>query len=347
MCIWEILVGSENAFCSLAAALGSILLKVQSEWHAPFERNSAMARSTSFRIFKLLRCSVFLALLLSGTACCPVQAQDTDLVFTRVAEAQLDSLASRIAENIKKNNRDSSPAKVLIFDFTWEAPGISSRLGTILADRFSEMLRVRSNGVEVMDRKVFKDYLNGTWTRIEDFRTDSVYLLVAEYLGATEIVRANLVEEGTHQLNVLAQVAGSEPPFSDQARFVITEDMEDMLSQPTPSYSKALDPIPPEPGVLVMGTKGAVGVSWPMCITCPDPKFSDLARRAKVNGTVSISAVITTSGQVTAIYIAKPLPFGLTQAAINSVRDWKFNPAMKDGNPVSVRVDITVTFRTL
>ena len=306
-----------------------------------------MGQSTSFRLVKVLQCAAISAFLLSGTACLSAQAPDPDLILTGAAEIQLDSLASRIAEEIKKSDRDKAPAKVLVFDFTWETPGISSRLGTILADRFSEMLKAHGNGIEVKDRKLLKDYYNDTWTRIEDFQTDPVYLEVAQELGANEIIRANLVEEGTHQLNVLAKVTGSEPPFSDQARFLITEDMENLLSQPTASNFKAPDPIPPEPGVLVMGPNGVDGVSRPSCITCPDPGYTEAARSGKFGGTLILSAVIATNGEVSSFYVVKPLPFGLTQRAIATVRNWKFKPAMKDGNPVPARVNITITFRLL
>lgn len=306
-----------------------------------------MGRSNSFRVVKGLRCAVLSTFLLSWAACFSARAQDSDLVLTSVVEAQLDSLASRIAENIRKSNRDSAPARVLVFDFTWEAPGISSRLGTILADRFSEMLTVHSNGVEVLDRKVLKNYLKETWTRIEDIRSVSVNLQVAQDLGATEVVRANLLEEGTHQLNILVDLAGSEPPSSDQARFLITEEMEGQLSQPTPPYFKTPEPIPPEPNILVWGQNGMEGVGEPTCITCPDAKYTEAARAKKLSGTVALSAVITAAGDVTAIYVVKPLPFGLTQRAIDTIKNWKLRPAMKDGKPVAVRVPITITYSLL
>jgi len=259
----------------------------------------------------------------------------------------LDSLASRVGEKIKKNNRDEAPAKVLVFDFTWMSPGISSRFGTILADHFSEMLKAHSNGVEVLDRKLLDEYLKNTLTRIEDLKSNSACLQIGEDLGATEIIRANLVEEGTQELSVLVQAVGSEPPFSDQIRFAITKQMEDMLSEPVPSYSQVPDPIPPEPGVLVMGSGSIDGVSSPSCITCPDPNYTEVARSERLNGTVVLSAVITIAGDVTAIHVVKPLPLGLTQRAIETARKWKLKPATKDGNPLPVRVDITFTFKVL
>jgi TonB family protein len=301
--------------------------------------------STSFRLVKVLQFGILLAIISSGTPC--LSAQSSDLVLTRVAEAQLDSLSSRVGEKIKKNNRDADPAKVLVFDFTGTPLEASSRLGTLLADRFSEMLKASSIGVEVIDRKLLKDYLKDTYTTSQDLHSNLLCLELAKEMGATGIVRANLVEDGDQQLKVLVQIAGYGPGLFDSANFLITKDMEDMLSQPDPSYFRAPDTIPPEPGVLVMGSEGVDGVSTPSCITCSDPKYTEAARAGKLNGTAVLSAVITTTGEVTSIHVVDALPLGLTQRAIDSIKSWKFKPAMKDGQPVAVRVEVRITFRLI
>jgi TonB family protein len=305
---------------------------------------SIAGTAPSNRAFKALVCTLVIAFLFPGNAGISAQEQNSAPVLTKVIEAQLDSLASRVSEKIKKNNRDNGPVKVLVFDFTWNSPDVSSRLGTLLSDSFSEMLKAQSHDVEVVDRKLLAGYLEDTWTRIEDLKSNLACLEVARELGAAEIIRANLVEEGAQQLNVLVQVAGVEPPISDQARFLITSDMEALASQPSPSYVKPPDTIPTEPGVLVPGSDG---VSWPRCIACPDPEYSEAARARKINGMVVLSAVVTTAGDVTSIYVLKPAPLGLTQRAMEAVKTWKLEPATKDGQPVAVRVPLETTFRVM
>jgi hypothetical protein len=103
------------------------------------EKVPVLERSTALLLVKLLQSVISSAVILLGTLCIPAQAQDSDLVFTSVAEAQLDSLASRVGEKIKKNNRDERPAKVLVFDFTWKSPEISSDWG-----RFSQTVSLNS-----------------------------------------------------------------------------------------------------------------------------------------------------------------------------------------------------------
>lgn len=305
-----------------------------------------MGKATPLRLVKSLQCAVLSVFIASGTVGVPAQAQDTDLVLTRVAEAQLDSLAYRVGEKIKKNNRDEGPPKVLVFDFTWKSPEISSRLGTLLADRFTELLRAGNNDLEVMDRKVLKGFLKDTVTNIEDLRMESVCLQLAQDLGATVMIRANLVQNEQRQLKIMVRVAGLEQGFVDEAEFLITKDDEDLLSQPIPSISMPPDLIPAEPDVLVLGPQGVPDVSYPLCITCPDGPYTELGSRARVSGTILLSFVVTTTGEVSSIYVLKRLPLGLTRDLVNTVRTWKFKPAIKDGKPIAVRTQFEVTYKT-
>ena len=195
-----------------------------------------------------------------------------------------------------------------------------------------------NNGVKVVDRQLLKDYLKENDTNIEDLNSNLLCLEFAKGIGATIIIRAQLMKKSEQQLKVTMQAVGDTLSLYDNAEFGIAKDTEDMLSQPVPSYSRQPDNIPAEPGVLVMGSKGIDGVTSPSCIACPDPSYSAAARAEKLQGTVVLSAVVTTTGQVTSIYVVKPLPGGLTQQAVKTLRNWELKPAMKDGQPVPVRV---------
>lgn len=209
-------------------------------------------------------------------------------------------------------------------------------------------MKARNSDIEVIDRKVLKDYFKETATNIEDLRVESACLRLAQDLGATEMIRANLVEDTERRLRLMVRVAGLAQAFGDEAQFVITKDNEDLLSQPVPLFSRPPDSIPVNPDVplIPIGSKGIDGVTEPLCISCPDPKFSELGRMARVNGSVELSAVVDTAGDVTSVYFVNGLPLGLTQVAIDTVKGWKFRPALKNGRPIEVRVDIELTFKT-
>jgi TonB family protein len=86
------------------------------------------------------------------------------------------------------------------------------------------------------------------------------------------------------------------------------------------------------------------GVSAPRAIYKPEPEYSTEARQAKYQGTVVVSLVVGADGQPRALRVARALGMGLDEKALEAVRQWRFEPAMKDGRPVSVAVDVEVTF---
>jgi len=87
------------------------------------------------------------------------------------------------------------------------------------------------------------------------------------------------------------------------------------------------------------------GVSAPRAIFAPDPEYSEEARKAKYQGTCVLWLVVGPDGRTHDIRVARTLGLGLDQQAIEAVKQWKFEPAMKDGKPVAVQVNVEVTFR--
>ncbi len=93
---------------------------------------------------------------------------------------------------------------------------------------------------------------------------------------------------------------------------------------------------------------GRGGVGYPACDYCPDPKYSEEARKAKYQGTVLLEVIVTPEGRATNIRVIKGVGLGLDEKAIEAVRTWIFKPAIgPNGKPVAVRVPIEVTFRLL
>jgi TonB family protein len=86
-------------------------------------------------------------------------------------------------------------------------------------------------------------------------------------------------------------------------------------------------------------------VSSPVAIYHPEPSYSPKARAAKFQGTCVLWVVIDAQGNVTQVRVAHSLGMGLDENAVNTVKTWKFNPAMRNGAPVPVKVGIEVSFR--
>jgi TonB family protein len=87
------------------------------------------------------------------------------------------------------------------------------------------------------------------------------------------------------------------------------------------------------------------GVSAPKVIYQPDPEYSEEARKAKYQGTCVLWLVVGPDGRPRDIRVSRTLGLGLDEKAIEAVKTWKFEPAMKDGKPVAVQINVEVDFR--
>jgi len=87
------------------------------------------------------------------------------------------------------------------------------------------------------------------------------------------------------------------------------------------------------------------GVSAPRALDTPDPEYSEEARKAKYQGTCLLWLIVGPDGRPHDIKVARALGMGLDQKAIEAVKNWKFQPAMKDGKPVAVQINVEVNFR--
>jgi TonB family protein len=74
-------------------------------------------------------------------------------------------------------------------------------------------------------------------------------------------------------------------------------------------------------------------------------QYTQEAKDNKVEGTVVLSVVFGADGQIGDVKVIKGLPDGLTQKAIEAASKIRFEPAMKDGKPVSVRGNLEYSFR--
>lgn len=82
----------------------------------------------------------------------------------------------------------------------------------------------------------------------------------------------------------------------------------------------------------------------PEVIVRTEPRYTELGRKARVEGVVILRAVIDERGYVTDVRILRGQPMGLDQAAVDAVRTWRFKPATLHGQPVKVYFNLTVNF---
>jgi TonB family protein len=86
-------------------------------------------------------------------------------------------------------------------------------------------------------------------------------------------------------------------------------------------------------------------VKAPIPIHTVNPAFSDQARAQKIQGTVMVTIIVDTNGDVQDVEVVKPMGYGLDQKAIEAVKKYRFQPATRDGKPVPVYITVAINFR--
>jgi len=89
------------------------------------------------------------------------------------------------------------------------------------------------------------------------------------------------------------------------------------------------------------------GVTAPVLVYKKEPEYSEEARKAKYQGTVTLYVEVAPNGKATNIKVLHSLGLGLDEKAIEAVKQWTFKPGLKDGKPVTVAASIEVNFRLL
>jgi TonB family protein len=77
----------------------------------------------------------------------------------------------------------------------------------------------------------------------------------------------------------------------------------------------------------------------------PTPEYTEEARSARIEGTVSLELEFTAAGDVRVLRVVRGLGHGLDEAAQRAALRIRFKPAQSDGRPVDSRATVHITFR--
>lgn len=102
---------------------------------------------------------------------------------------------------------------------------------------------------------------------------------------------------------------------------------------------------PPPPPKVVTPQRIRVGgnVQAANLIHQIKPTYPSLAKQARIQGTVELSAVIGKDGRVQDLHVVRGHPL-LVQSALEAVKNWVYRPTMLNGEPVEVATTIDVNF---
>ncbi|MGH9641669.1 MAG: energy transducer TonB [Terriglobales bacterium] len=178
------------------------------------------------------------------------------------------------------------------------------------------------------------------------------------------VLSATMTKEGTFQNLVFA---GGEPALGDasiaavkhwlytpstqegepvnlEAYVILNANRGSVSSFVEPNLPFPTNPSSPGPDVNEKIYRIVRDMQAPRASYAPDPEYSRAARAARLQGTVLLGVVIGSDGNLTDLWVKKGVGLGLDQKALDTVRRWKFQPAVKNGEPIAVYAVIEVAY---
>lgn len=180
-----------------------------------------------------------------------------------------------------------------------------------------------------------------------------------------EMIQEDLGKAEKQKVYVVQQIRFRPPPPEQEPQKIEVRKKKVPIPDPTPDEPepiRVVEEVPPDLDIpvddAVFGIPDAppaaepegpimVGgdVRAPEKITAPQPQYTEIARKARIQGVVIVQAIIDKEGQVTNVKVLKGLPMGLEEAAVEAIKNWKFKPATLNGKPVTVYYNLTVNFK--
>ena len=215
----------------------------------------------------------------------------------------------------------------------------------IVSSRHAEIRRGEGGWV-LKDISTNGTFLNGSADRMagEHVLKDGDVVAIGRYQLVAAIAAEAPAPEPTPELPQIREriVAIPDPTPDEPEPIRPAQVIEPEIELPTDVIIEIPEGPPPvEPtGPVPVGGD----VTAPVKVHTPKPRYTEIARKVQVEGLVIVQAVIDKQGRVVDVEVLKGLPMGLDQAAVDAVRQWRFEPATLNGKPVDVYYSLSVTF---
>jgi TonB family protein len=110
-----------------------------------------------------------------------------------------------------------------------------------------------------------------------------------------------------------------------------------------PYFFLTIEPLEPYRSYESFGGEG--DISEPKLISKVRPIFPEQARKAGIDGVVVLRCTVGADGSVREVKAIRSEPMGLTEAAVDAVKQWRYEPARTAaGKPVEVLMTVTISF---
>jgi TonB family protein len=250
--------------------------------------------------------------------------------------------SSRQGQNLRKPTADQLSSeitrlalrRVYVTDFM-DSSGQRTPAGVYFAAAFSKLLRQPAPAFTIISRFNVHKFLDDSGWTDRDLSNPGV---LAKFTSAfnPDAFLSGTVVPGNHSVSidlVLTDLAGKE-----LFRVPYREELNDQFDAAFPPTTNASG--------RIFYFYGLDGTAIPKCTQCPNPSYTDSARRARISGVVVISGVVTSDGKIEQTRVVESLDPTLDKASLNILRSWRFDAAKDpDGNSVPVRILLEVSFR--
>lgn len=259
----------------------------------------------------------------------------------RAQQPDVTTAATKIAQELKAKKVKT----VAVFDFVGPGENLTA-LGPKVADDFSIALEKSGGRLHVKDRAALGRSTKEFDYGLPELEDPSSIDDLAAYLGINVAVLGT-ISRGSDAFSVSVRVTHA---GRNGVAFVETEHFSVPVSDDTTKLAETYlqrGAAEPDHGPIdkTIPNSGTKGYSYPKCIYCPQAQYTDLAVKLKFQGTVELVGVVTADGRFTDARVIKHVPGGLTTKAIETVEQWRFQPATgPDGKPAAVRLIIEVSF---
>jgi TonB family protein len=140
-----------------------------------------------------------------------------------------------------------------------------------------------------------------------------------------------------------AAKSAPEPPVGPAAAPPAASSVSPPVVPPTAAPVDPVAAFTPADGLPLAGERG---VTHPICLQCPPALYSYPALMKRVQGNITLDAIISKDGWASDVKILGSLGSGLDEQAMKAVRTWQWKPARDaNGNPVVAHQTVVITFR--
>jgi hypothetical protein len=256
--------------------------------------------------------------------------------------AAIDTICSNLATEIQKHRFSS----VAVFGASWDEQDFTE-LGAAIGDSVSSSLSSKAGGFSVLDRTQLAAMLQDD--RISKLMADSTNnsQWIASDLKIPALVQITLTDQSPVSITVNLALQESSPKRLKPIR---AWKLEMNLSHPLlESLSRTLLTGEAAPKTGSRGQQSppeSPAFRAPQCLVCPHPPYTQAARTAKWRGSFSFALLVRPDGTPSDILLLDPAPYGIGGVAIDTIKKWKFSPALDASkSPVPEHIKLGLSFQ--